>query len=592
MFRKNEQHLQKPLFSGLNELPDKLRERLEASWAGTFYNEIYVRIDEDIYAPLYTDDPSRPNIPVNVLVGLEMMKDGNGWSDEEMYENFCFNIQVRYALGYRSLGEGHFDLRTMYNFRQRLNQHRQETGENLFEQTFERITDEQIAAYALKTNQQRMDSTQIASNIREMSRLQLLVEVLQRVHRGLNPRDQEGWADEFAPYLKGSSGQYLYRLKGRGSHQLHLETIGELMHRLVTELAEDYAQTAIYQLLVRVFGEHFSLEEAKVQPKAGQDLSASSLQSPDDLSASYRKKREEEYIGYVANAAETCHPDNDFQLILKMQTEPNTTDDALMLAEAVPELKKRTDLTEMNTDGGYGSPKVDEVMAEHGVELHQTAIRGRRPAPDKFNLADCQWELDDHKQPLAVITPQGERVEVEPGRNPGRYILRFGQTPSPDKQTSSLPAAETSRPAQTSSPDPTPADTSLLAQKTKPPPVLYFSQQQVDLALRRQRSAQLRTEDNNPRAAIEATMGALKRPFGNDKVPVRGQFRVGMVMIGSAAMVNLRRIWRFQVQQRKEKAKNTQEAFSRSPLFRFFNRQLAAFLHHSYSVVRFNLLHC
>ena len=277
---------------------------------------------------------------------------------------------------------------------------------------------------------------------------------------------------------------------------------------------------------------------------------------------------------------------------LKMQTEPNTTDDAKMLAEAVPELKKRTDLAEMNTDGGYGSPEVDEVMAEHEVELHQTAIRGRQPAPDKFNLADYQWELNDNKQPLAIISPQGERLEVEPGRKPERYILRFGQTPTADQQISSSPASEASSSAQTSSPDPTLTDTSPLPQKTNPPPVLYFSQQQVDLALRRQRSAQLRTQDNNPRAAIEATMGALKRPFGNDKVPVRGQFRVGMVMIGSAAMVNLRRIWRFQVQQRKENTKNRQEAFSRSPLFQFFNRQIAAFLNHSYSVVRFNLLHC
>ena len=108
MFRKNEQHLQRPLLSGLNELPDKLREQLELSWADTFYNEIFMRIDEAIYAPLYADDPSRPNIPVNVLVGLEMMKDGHGWSDEEMYENYCFNIQVRYGLGLRNLDEGHF----------------------------------------------------------------------------------------------------------------------------------------------------------------------------------------------------------------------------------------------------------------------------------------------------------------------------------------------------------------------------------------------------------------------------------------------------------------------------------------------------
>ena len=181
-----------------------------------------------------------------------------------------------------------------------------------------------------------------------------------------------------------------------------------------------------------------------------------------------------------------------------------------------------------------------------------------------YDYPTRHWELDDNKQPLAVITPQGERVEVEPGRTPDRYILRFGQAAATGPKTADTPV---------------------------PPPVLYFSQQQLDLALRRQRSAQLRTEDKNLRAAIEAIMGAIKRPFGNDKVPVRGQFRVGMVMIGSAAMVNLRRIWRFQVEQRKENAKNKQGAFSRLPLFQFFCRQIAAFLYQPYSVVRFNLLH-
>lgn len=581
MFRKNDQHRQIPLLSGLNELPDKLKEQLEQSWAGTFYHEIFIRIDEADYEVLYVNTPSRPNIAVNVLVGLEMMKDGNGWSDEEMYENFCFNIQVRYALGYRNLGEGHFDIRTMYNFRQRLSQHMQKTGENLFEKTFEQVTDEQIVAFALKTNQQRMDSTQIASNIQEKSRLQLLIEVLQRMQRELSVSDQEAWAEEFAPYLKGSAGQYLYRIKGRGSHQVHLEAVGELMYRLVDELAENYGQTPVYQMLVRVFGEQFKRVEEKSQPKAGKELSASSLQSPDDLEATYRQKKDEEFIGYVANATETCHPDNDFQLILKMQTESNTTDDAKMLEDVLPELKERTDLEQLYTDGGYGSPDVDQELTKQKVELIQTAIRGRQPDPAKFNLADCQWELDDDKQPLAITTPQGERIEVEPGRKADRYMLHFTQT-DPTEPELSQPTSPS-----TVSLEPPPPE---VLSPPAPPPVLYFSQSQVDLALRRQRCAQLHLEGKNPRAAIEATMGAIKRPFANDKLPVRGKFRVRMVMIGSAAMANLRRICRFQVEQRKDQKKNSPEALPQLPLSHFLKHQIILLFNFFYSRVRFNLL--
>ena len=87
-----------------------------------------MRLDEAPFAVLYSDEASRPNIPINVLVGLETLKSGYGWSDEEMYENFCFDLQVRYALGYRQLSEGHFELRTTYNFRQRLSEYMQATG--------------------------------------------------------------------------------------------------------------------------------------------------------------------------------------------------------------------------------------------------------------------------------------------------------------------------------------------------------------------------------------------------------------------------------------------------------------------------------
>ena len=56
----------------------------------------------------------------------------------------------------------------------------------------------------------------------------------------------------------------------------------------------------------------------------------------------------------------------------------------------------------------------------------------------------------------------------------------------------------------------------------------------------------------NHMLAVEATMRSVKHPFRNGKVPVRGNPRVSMVIIASAAMVNLRRIHRYQAAKRKE----------------------------------------
>jgi hypothetical protein len=133
MFKKNRLHFQLPLTSNVDELPPKLRKRLDTSWSGVFYREFFSRLDETPFAILYADCPSRPNIPVNVLVGLEYLKAGNGWTDEEMFDNFCYDTQVRYALGFRQLGDGDFELRRLYYFRERLSRYMQETGINLTE---------------------------------------------------------------------------------------------------------------------------------------------------------------------------------------------------------------------------------------------------------------------------------------------------------------------------------------------------------------------------------------------------------------------------------------------------------------------------
>ena len=131
MFRENDKHLQHGLFDTFQQLPAKVQKRLEESWADTFYRQVFCRIDESHFAVLYSAEPSRPNTPINVLVAAEILKSGFGWTDEELYDEIQFNLQVRHALGLRDINVIPFELRTLYNFRQRLSQHMQTTGENL-----------------------------------------------------------------------------------------------------------------------------------------------------------------------------------------------------------------------------------------------------------------------------------------------------------------------------------------------------------------------------------------------------------------------------------------------------------------------------
>ncbi len=78
MFRKKKKHHQSSLFDSQFLLPLRLRKEMKASWAHTFFHEIFVRIPEEPFTVLYSEEDSRPNTAVNVLIGAEMLKTGFG----------------------------------------------------------------------------------------------------------------------------------------------------------------------------------------------------------------------------------------------------------------------------------------------------------------------------------------------------------------------------------------------------------------------------------------------------------------------------------------------------------------------------------
>jgi hypothetical protein len=66
-----------------------------------------------------------------------------------------------------------------------------------------------------------------------------------------------------------------------------------------------------------------------------------------------------------------------YQLITKVQVTANNVDDPRLLLEALPNLKERTELEALYTDGGFGSYAVDQAMLEYKVIHMPMGIRGR-----------------------------------------------------------------------------------------------------------------------------------------------------------------------------------------------------------------------
>ena len=232
-----------------------------------------------------------------------------------------------------------------------------------------------------------------------------------------------------------------------------------------------------------------------------------------------------------------------------MQTESNVTDDAAMLEEALPELKERLAVEEMDTDGGYNSEGVDKLMRELKVAHYQTAIRGGAPSPDRVGLADFTIVTDEKGRLEQLTCPDGQSVMAEPGRELGRFIVRFDA-----EQCAVCPLRSQC----------------IVAPKTQSgKAVLYLDQRQVDVALKRQRLLSMKQSGRNLRPAVEATVRSVKHPF-RGKLPVRGQFRMASMMLASALMVNVRRIYTYHMRKRAD-----DQQFS--PVLDHFQR-LAGFL--------------
>ena len=57
-------------------MSDRERRFLKKGWSEAFSKHIFPKINEDRFAVLYSDNPaSRPNTPVNVIVGMLIIKE-------------------------------------------------------------------------------------------------------------------------------------------------------------------------------------------------------------------------------------------------------------------------------------------------------------------------------------------------------------------------------------------------------------------------------------------------------------------------------------------------------------------------------------
>jgi hypothetical protein len=237
MFRENTTHLQTSFFDIGNQLSERKQKKIRESEEYSFYELIFRQIDEEKFAGLYSDNGSRPNAAVNVMISAIILAHRNGWTIQEMLKQIDFNLLTRTALGLNQMDDAAFCEATFFNFQNRLLKHFVETGENLLETVFDELTGEQLKQLKVKTDIQRSDSFMAMSNIRSYGPAQFKIEKLIRLYRVLKEEDKKQFEDMLSAYTKQTSGQYMYKLE-RAEIPKELEKLGQIYHKLYEALRE------------------------------------------------------------------------------------------------------------------------------------------------------------------------------------------------------------------------------------------------------------------------------------------------------------------------------------------------------------------
>lgn len=423
---------QRSMFESEYVVPDAKAQRLRKSWAEVFRSRVLPAIDEEIFRDAFSSSNGRPNKPVRLLMGLHLLKDWHDLTDEQVIEQFEYNLQWHYALGVPP-EEAHVCQKTLHNFRVLL----MESGRA--QAVFEDVTRALAEGDGVKLGRQRMDSTHVLSNIASLTRLGVFVETVANFLKELgreHPEEQKTLNAEFHRRYLDREG-YFSDAK-RSQAQRRLPVVARDVYALLLRFREVEAvrELASFGLLQRLFDEQCELrdedddrssdgndapgedqdssstagsEMARVQLKAPAAIKTTTLQSPYDPDATYGRKGK----GYEVQVAETCDEDNPYQLITTTAVNGAHESDqraTIPILEQLDDAGMKPEV--MIADTGYGSGANIVAAAERDVEL-------LAPVQDP----DAPSRPEVFTQPAADVTPRVKPAAPQPGLD-----ANFGST--------------------------------------------------------------------------------------------------------------------------------------------------------------------
>jgi hypothetical protein len=502
MFRPSKKEKQLDMFSSISGiLKGTSGERYndQNSWHNVFYRQVLGKIDETLFKPLYSEQMGAPNASIRILVGMMILKEAFGWSDEQLYEQCRFNLLVRGALGLWNLHEEVPVESTYYLTRKRIYEYQKKTGENLIEKVFIGITRGQVKEFNVNGRAIRMDSKLVGSNIAFLTRYEIIHKVVCGFYRHLKREEKERLPEVLRERLEKLSREESEKIVYRSTREeikTRLQEIGWLMYQLEKSYSE--REDEAYLLLQRVFHEQYKIkEEEQVELRPKEEITSDSLQSPHDPESAYRNKNNESVKGYSINLSETVS-DEGLNLITSVIVEKANVPDTGFVKPAIESTMEITgqQVEKVYADGAYQSPENDILKT---TQMVYTGIQG----------ASSRYELD--------MTPEGLiATDIQTGEQYIAVPVKKHKNSREDRWRIKTPQG-----------------------------YKYFGQQAIRAARLRKELKNRLASELNKRSNIEATIFQFSYPLRNNKSRYRGKIKHIIWAFCRCLWLNLVRIVKF-----------------------------------------------
>jgi transposase len=484
--------------------------------------------DQD-FADLFPPQGQPAEVPFRLAL-VTVLQFLEGLSDRAAAEAVRSRIDWKYLLCLE-LEDAGFDYSVLCEFRARL------LASSAERRLFDRILALLQERKLLKIRgRQRTDSTHVVAAVRNLNRLERVIETLRAALNALaatapawvQANIPAEWVDRY-----GKRAEEHDLPSGEKQRQALAEQVGRDGHALLAALwtaeapawmkalpaVETLRQVWVHSFLPVAEGVHW-------RPPDNVPPSGWRICSPYDTEARYAHKRSTTWVGYKVHLTETCEQDLP-SLITQVQTTEAVQNDNETLPAIHQELLEAALLPSKHlVDAGYvDATQLLESGRQYGVELIGPAQGNGRWQHEQDNGFDISHFVIDWDKQQATC-PEGKTSSRWKARADGRGNQRIGVA---------FAKAECSQcPSLTLC---TQSKTKRRTLNLKPQP-LYEALQQN----RRQKKTKAFQREYRQRAGIEGTISQGVRAFGLRKARYLGRAKTRLQHLATAAAMNLERL--------------------------------------------------